>query len=357
MRIPCVLMRGGTSKGPVFLASDLPESIDERNEVLLSVMGAGHELEIDGIGGGSPQTSKVAIVSASSHPDADVDYLFVQVMVSERRVDTAPNCGNMLCAVGPFAIEQGLVKAGHRTTDVRIRNLNTGTFVCSKVQTPGGAVTYAGNTRIDGVPGVAAPIELTFLDAAGSKTGKLFPTGNTRDRFDGVQTTCIDMAMPMVLIDAASLGRSGRESPAELDADKAFLARLESIRLQAGLAMGLGDVSDKVIPKPVLLAPASSGGTIQVRYFMPHACHRALAITGSIGLATACVSPHTVAADLLGLADHAERLNQVRIEHPSGSIDVALGYSGKTIRASVVRTARRLFSGEVHAPEGQRLAG
>jgi len=357
MRIPCVLMRGGTSKGPVFLASDLPESIDERNEVLLSVMGAGHELEIDGIGGGSPQTSKVAIVSASSHPDADVDYLFVQVMVSERRVDTAPNCGNMLCAVGPFAIEQGLVKAGPRITDVRIRNLNTGTFVCSKVQTPGGAVTYAGNTRIDGVPGVAAPIELTFLDAAGSKTGKLFPTGNTRDRFDGVQTTCIDMAMPMVLIDAASLGKTGRESPAELDVDKAFLARLESIRLQAGLAMGLGDVSDKVIPKPVLLAPASAGGTIQVRYFMPHTCHRALAITGSIGLATACVSPHTVAADLLGLDDNAERLNQVRIEHPSGSIDVALGYSGKTIRASVVRTARRLFSGEVHAPEGQRLAG
>ncbi|MBV7562154.1 4-oxalomesaconate tautomerase [Pseudomonas sp. sia0905] len=360
MRIPCVLMRGGTSKGPVFLASDLPESIDERNEVLLSVMGAGHELEIDGIGGGSPQTSKVAIVSPSSHPDADVDYLFVQVMVSQRRVDTAPNCGNMLCAVGPFAIEQGLVKAGPATTEVRIRNLNTGTFVCSKVQTPGGVVTYAGNTRIDGVPGVAAPIELTFLDAAGSKTGKLFPTGNTRDVFDGVETTCIDMAMPMVLVHAEALGKTGQESPAELDADKAFLARLESIRLQAGLAMGLGDVSEKVIPKPVLLAPASAGGTIQVRYFMPHNCHRALAITGSIGLATACVSPSTVAADLLGLDDDAERLSHVRIEHPSGAIEVALAYvgeNGQTIRASVVRTARRLFSGEVHAPEGQRLAG
>ena len=359
-RIPCVLMRGGTSKGPVFLASDLPESVEERNEVLLSVMGAGHELEIDGIGGGSPQTSKVAIVSPSSHPDADVDYLFVQVMVSQRRVDTAPNCGNMLCAVGPFAVEQGLVKAGPATTEVRIRNLNTGTFVSSKVQTPGGAVTYAGATRIDGVPGVAAPIELTFLDAAGSTTGKLFPTGNTRDRFDGVETTCIDMAMPMVLIDAASLGKTGRESPAELDADLDFLARLDAIRLQAGLAMGLGDVSQKVIPKPVLLAPASSGGTIQVRYFMPHSCHRALAITGSIGLATACVSQGTVAAQMLGLDASEERMTQVRIEHPSGSIEVALAYvgeQGETIRASVVRTARRLFSGEVHAPEERLLAG
>ncbi|AZD29082.1 4-oxalomesaconate tautomerase [Pseudomonas chlororaphis] len=356
-RIPCVLMRGGTSKGPVFLAWDLPVSIEQRDELLLDLMGSGHELEIDGIGGGSPQTSKVAIVSPSLHPEADVDYLFVQVMVSQRRVDTAPNCGNMLCAVGPFAVEQGLVKATGEQTQVRIRNLNTGTFVHSLVQTPAGKVSYEGDTAIDGVPGTAAPVQLTFLDAAGSKTGKLFPTGNTQDLIDGVPVTCIDMAMPMLIVEAGQLGKRGDESPAELDADKDFLARLEALRLQAGLAMGLGDVSDKVIPKPVLVSPAKAGGTLQVRYFMPHSCHRALAITGSIGLATACVSAGSVAAELLG---GATQLKQVRLEHPSGGIDVVLSYTGnqgETIRASVVRTARRLFSGFVYAPASQRLAG
>jgi 2-methylaconitate cis-trans-isomerase PrpF len=356
-RIPCVLMRGGTSKGPVFLAWDLPVSIEQRDELLLDLMGSGHELEIDGIGGGSPQTSKVAIVSPSLHPEADVDYLFVQVMVSQRRVDTAPNCGNMLCAVGPFAVEQGLVKATGEQTQVRIRNLNTGTFVNSLVQTPAGKVSYEGDTAIDGVPGTAAPVQLTFLDAAGSKTGKLFPTGNTRDLIDGVPVTCIDMAMPMLIVEAGQLGKRGDETPAELDADNAFLERLEALRLQAGLAMGLGDVSDKVIPKPVLISPAKAGGTLQVRYFMPHSCHRALAITGSIGLATACVSAGSVAAELLG---GAMQLKQVRLEHPSGGIDVVLSYTGsqgETIRASVVRTARRLFSGFVYAPASQRLAG
>jgi len=357
--IPCVLMRGGTSKGPVFLASDLPSSTHERDELLLAVMGSGHELEIDGIGGGSPQTSKVAIVSPSTHADADVDYLFVQVMVSQRRVDTAPNCGNMLCAVGPFAVEQGLVKATGEVTQVRIRNLNTGTFVCADVHTPNGQVSYEGQTRIDGVPGSAAPVQLTFLDAAGSKTGQLFPTGQQTDYFDGVPVTCIDMAMPMVIIDATLLGKHGDETPAELDADKDFLRKLEALRLRAGMAMGLGDVSDKVIPKPVLVSLPSDGGTLKVRYFMPHNCHRALAITGSIGLATACVSEGTVVAKLLG-ASGEPRLQQVRIEHPSGSIQVALAYvgdNGQTIRASVVRTARRLFSGEVYAPGVQLLAG
>jgi 2-methylaconitate cis-trans-isomerase PrpF len=352
-------MRGGTSKGPVFLAWDLPVAIEERDELLLNLMGSGHELEIDGIGGGSPQTSKVAIVSPSLHPDADVDYLFVQVMVSQRRVDTAPNCGNMLCAVGPFAIEQGLVKASQDQTRVRIRNINTGTFVNAEVQTPGGKVSYEGDTAIDGVPGTAAAVQLTFLDAAGCNTGKLFPTGQTQDLIDGIALTCIDMAMPMMIVEAGQLGKRGDETPAELDADKAFLHRLESLRLQAGRAMGLGDVSDKVIPKPVLVSPARVGGTISVRYFMPHSCHRALAITGSIGLATACVTQGSVVAQLLGEASEP-RLNQVRIEHPSGAIDVVLSYTGahaETIRASVVRTSRRLFSGYVYATGSQRLAG
>ncbi|TBW40487.1 4-oxalomesaconate tautomerase [Azotobacter chroococcum] len=358
-RIPCVLMRGGTSKGPVFLASDLPGSTQERDELLLAIMGSGHELEIDGIGGGSPQTSKVAIVSPSAHPDADVDYLFVQVMVSQRRVDTAPNCGNMLCAVGPFAIEQGLVPASGAVTRVRIRNLNTNTFVDSEVQTPDGKVRYEGDTAIDGVPGTAAPIKLTFLDAAGSKTGKLFPTGQVLDWFDDIPVTCIDMAMPMLIVEASRLGKRGDESPAELDADQDFLRRLEALRLRAGMAMGLGDVSDKVIPKPVLVSTPRAGGTLQVRYFMPSNCHRSLAITGSIGLATACVSEGSVISRMFG--ERLPRdLEQVRLEHPSGAIEVALartGADGKTIRAAVIRTARRLFSGEVYVPAVQRLAG
>ncbi len=251
----------------------------------------------------------------------------------------------MLCAVGPFAIEQGLVKAAGELTRVRIRNLNTGTFVTSDVQTPDGKVSYEGDTAIDGVPGSAAPVQLTFLDAAGSKTGKLFPTGSVQDWFDDIPVTCIDMAMPMMIIEARHLGKRGDETPTELDADKDFLQRLEALRLQAGMAMGLGDVSDKVIPKPVLVSKAVAGGTLQVRYFMPHNCHRALAITGSIGIATACVSEGSVVAQMLGNTG-GPRLQQVRIEHPSGGIDVVLSYTGKngkTIRASVVRTARRLF--------------
>jgi len=352
--IPCVLMRGGTSRGPVFLANHLPSDIASRDELLLKVMGSGHELEIDGIGGGNPQTSKVAIVSTSTHPDADVDYLFVQVMVAQRRVDTAPNCGNMLCAVGPFAIEHGLVNASAPVTRVRIRNLNTNTLIDSEVQTPKGKVRYDGETTIDGVPGSAAPIKLTFLDASGAKTGHLLPTGNVRDRFDGVDTTCIDMAMPMVIMHAAALGKTGYETPAELDADNQLLERLERIRLQAGKAMGMGDVSEMVIPKPVLLANPRHGGTLSTRYFMPHNCHRSIAATGAIGLASACALPGSVAFDIASITGAA----LVRLEHPGGEIEVSLtpgaDHQPHSMQASLIRTARRLFAGDVYVPLAPR---
>jgi 2-methylaconitate cis-trans-isomerase PrpF len=349
-------MRGGTSRGPVFLANHLPSDPAQRDELLLKIMGSGHELEIDGIGGGSPQTSKVAIVSASSHPQADVDYLFVQVMVAQRRVDTAPNCGNMLCAIGPFAIEHGLVNAAAPMTRVRIRNLNTNTLIDSEVLTPNGKVRYEGETAIDGVPGTAAPIKLTFLDAAGAKTGRLLPTGRVREQFDGVEVTCIDMAMPMVLMHAEALGKTGYETPAELDADTELLQRLESIRLQAGRAMGLGDVAQMVIPKPVLLSPARHGGSLNTRYFMPHNCHRSLAATGAIGLASACALPGSVAFDLAPVSG----ASLVRLEHPGGQIEVSLepaeGTSPETMRASLIRTARRLFSGDVFVPRQRSRA-
>ncbi|MDQ1211205.1 4-oxalomesaconate tautomerase [Pantoea anthophila] len=354
LKIPCVLMRGGTSKGPVILASDLPANVEERDAVLLGLMGAGHELEIDGIGGGSPQTSKVAIVSPSQHPDADVDYLFVQVMVNERRVDTTPNCGNMLCAVGPFAIEKGLVSASCPVTTVRIRNLNTGTLVDAEVQTPDGRVTYEGDTHIDGVPGTAAPLGLTFLNSAGCKTGKLLPTGNVIDRIEDVEVTCIDMAMPMMLIDAAQMGKTGYEKPAELEADRAFMARLEHLRRQAGRAMGLGDVADKVIPKPVLLSKPHAGGTISVRYFMPHACHRSLAITGSIGISTATRIEGSVAHRVIAGQPKTPYTNIIDIEHPGGKISVSLTNESHEIektRAAVIRTCRKLFEGAVCVPD------
>lgn len=349
-RIPCVLMRGGTSRGPVFLASDLPADPSARDEVLLAVMGSGHELEIDGIGGGNPLTSKAAIVGPSQHPGADVDYLFAQVLVTQRKVDTSPNCGNMLAAVGPFAIEKGLVRATTPTTLVRIHNVNTGKIIEAEVQTPNGEVQYEGDAVIDGVPGSAAPIKLTFLDAAGAKTGRLFPTGQRRERVLGYDVTCIDMATPMVLIAAADLGKTGHESPAELDADRDFLGRLEGMRREAGLRMGLGDVSKLVLPKPVLLAPPTKGGTISARYFMPYACHRAVAITGAIGLATACAAEGTVANAMAGAV--VAQLDEVIIEHPSGSVAVAMQRDPdgriEALRASVIRTARRLFAGEVY---------
>ncbi|EPO4107960.1 4-oxalomesaconate tautomerase [Enterobacter cloacae] len=348
-RIPCVLMRGGTSKGAFLLATDLPENIQERNEVLLTIMGSGHELEIDGIGGGSPQTSKVAIVSKSKSPDADIDYLFVQVIVNERRVDTTPNCGNMLCAVGGFAIEHGLVEPISPVTRVRIRNVNTNTFIDADIQTPNGNVVYDGETQIDGVPGQAAPVGLTFLNAAGAKSGHLFPTGNRVDVFDDIPVTCIDMAMPMVVISAQSLGKTGYESASELDQDKALFQRLESIRKQAGAAMGFGDVSNMVIPKPVLISPAQRGGTVNVRYFMPHNCHKSLAITGAIGLASACIIPETIVNDLTNISQYG----LIKIEHPGGGIDVNLSNDGEhpeDIRASVIRTARKILSGTVYLP-------
>src|SRR6476660_3462866 len=245
-------MRGGTSKGPYFVASDLPPQIEARDRVLLSAMGSGNLLEIDGIGGGHPLTSKVAIVSPSRVSGADVDYLFAQVRVDQRVVDTSPNCGNMLAGVGPFAIEAGMVTAQEGTTSVRIFNVNTGRLIEAKVATPGRKVVYDGDASIDGVPGTAAPIHLAFLGAAGSKTGKLLPTGSPLDTVEGVQVSCVDAAMPVVIARAADFGKSGYESVSELNADTAFMARLEKMRIAAGQRMGIHDAADRVIPKPIL---------------------------------------------------------------------------------------------------------
>lgn len=353
-RIPCVLMRGGTSRGPFLLASDLPADPARRDAVLTRIMGSPDPLQLDGLGGGKSLTSKVAIVSPSREPGADVDYLFAQVKVHEARVDTKPNCGNMLSGVGPFAIDAGLVAARDPETLVRIFNVNTRTRVEAIVQTPGGRVQYEGDTRIDGVPEPAAPVKLTFLDAIGALTGKLLPTGRVVDVIGGIEASCVDMAMPVVIMEAAAFGKQGAETPEELEADRTLFARLTEIRIEAGRRMGLGDVTRAVVPKPVLVSRPRNGGSLTSRYFTPLTCHRSHAATGALAVATAAVLPGSIAnrhAVPAGVARGA-----LVVEHPAGRIEVDLDASQRggmpeVRRASLVRTARRIFEGHVLVPE------
>ncbi len=349
--IPCILMRGGSSKGPFLRTRDLPAEAAERDLLLLDMMGAGHELQIDGVGGSNPLSSKVAMVDVSSQVGVDVDYLFAQVGVEDRSVDTGPNCGNMLVGVAPFAVETGLVRATDPETCIRIRNLNTSTLVDAIIQTPGGKVSYEGTTRIDGVPGTAAPVKLSFVDGAGAKTGKLLPTGLPREELQGIDVTLIDMSVPVMMLAASSLGKTGYESPAELDADRAFFDRIERMRMEAGVRMGMGNVAASVLPKVILIAPPRAGGQISGRYLMPHSCHKSFAVTGGICLTAASLVPGTVAADHARWEAEAA-VRQCHIEHPMGvtQLEVEQDGNGGFRRVSLVRTARKLFAGEIYVP-------
>lgn len=347
-------MRGGTSKGPYFLADDLPADIAVRDAVLLSVMGSPDPRQIDGLGGADPLTSKVAIVSRSARDDADIDYLFAQVVVNEPKVDVSPNCGNMLAGVGPFAIEQGLIKAEDGETRVRIHMVNSGSLCDALIRTPGGEVAYDGEARIDGVPGTAAPIVLNFLDTAGSACGALLPTGGIRDVVEGVPVTCIDNGMPVVLIEARALGRTGLESRDALNADEELKAKLEAIRLAVGPMMNLGDVKEKVVPKMTLIAPPAAGGSVATRTFIPHVCHAAIGVLGAVSVATACVMPGSVAEGIAVVPPGDRKV--MSVEHPTGEFTVQLdtkrGADGalEVTGAGLVRTARRLFEGHVLVP-------
>ena len=350
--IPCVLMRAGTSRGPFFLREWLPEGDEARDQALIGAIGASDPLQLDGVGGGSTLNSKVAIVSRSTQPGCDLDYLFAQVGVGHRSVDTRPNCGNMLSGVAPFAIEQGLIPAQDGTTSVRVYNVNTGSRIDVTVRTPGGRVTYEGDARIDGVAGTAAPILLNFLDAWGAVTGQVFPTGKRIDTIDGIEMTCIDAAMPLMIVRARDLGLTGREKPAALDADSVLLERLEALRLQAGRLMGLGDVSNSVIPKPVLVSAGDSPNSVTSRYFTPRRCHASHAVTGAIGVASAFALPGTVAS---GSGRDAGR-HALVVLHPAGQIDVEVelkgtGEQASVERAALVRTARKIMQGELHLPD------
>ena len=289
--VRCMWMRGGTSKGGYFLSSDLPSDVAARDKFLLGVMGSPDRRQIDGMGGADPLTSKVAVVKRSARPGVDVDYLFLQVFVDQAIVTDAQNCGNILAGVGPFAIERDLVKAQDIETTVTIFMENTDQIAVARVRTPGGRVTYTGDAHLDGVPGTASPIPVVFKDTAGSSCGALLPTGNAVDVIDGVELTCIDNGMPVVIMRAADLGISGEETREALDGNAELKAKLESIRLQAGPRMNLGDVRDKTVPKMTLVSAPKQGGVISTRTFIPHRCHASIGVLGAVSVATACALP------------------------------------------------------------------
>lgn len=356
--VPGALMRGGTSKGLYFLADDLPSDQGARDAFLLAAMGSPDVREIDGLGGGHPLTSKVAVVSRSRRPGIDVDYLFLQVWPDRAEVSDQQNCGNILAGVGPFAIERGLVAATDGTTSVAIFMVNTESKATAFVETPGGIVNYAGRARIDGVPGSHAPIMINFEDVAGSSCGALLPTGNAVDTVEGVDVTCIDNGMPVVCLTASDFGITGYESPSELESNTELRARVEAIRLAVGPLMHLGDVSNKTVPKMSLLAPARDGGLVATRTFIPHRVHESIGVLGAVSVATACMIDGSVAARIAGLTSAAPAL-EVEVEHPTGFFTVQMEVdrsSGELVvtKSALLRTARMLMSGVVYAnPTGE----
>jgi 4-oxalomesaconate tautomerase len=343
-------MRGGTSKGAYFVARDLPGDQAARDALLLSVMGSPDPRQIDGIGGADPLTSKVAIVEPSARPGIDVDYLFAQVFVDQPRVDYGQNCGNILAGVGYFAIEKGMVAARDPVTPVTIFMVNSGQTAVAEIATPGGRVTYQGAARIDGVPATAAPVPLSFTDAAGSMCGALLPSGNAVDTVAGCRVTLIDNGMPVVVLLASDVGIRGDETREALDANDGLKARLEEIRLAAGPLMNLGDVRDKTVPKMTMVSPPRNGGCVATRTFIPHRCHATIGVFGAISVATACLLPASPAAEVAAIPGGASK--KLSVEHPTGALDILITLDEGTDypeikRAAFLRTARKLFEGNV----------
>ncbi|MEM1174563.1 MAG: 4-oxalomesaconate tautomerase [Pseudomonadota bacterium] len=350
--VPAMVMRGGTSKGLYFLRDDLPADSDARDRLLLSAMGSPDVRQIDGMGGAHPLTSKVAVVSTSEDASADIDYLFLQVAVDTASVTDGQNCGNILAGVGQFAIEKGLVCADNGRTHIRVRMLNSGGVAVVTVCTPDGRVTYDGDASIDGVPGTAAAVLIDFADVAGSNCGALLPSGRSIDEIDGVQVTCIDNGMPVVLVLATDLGVTGYEAPDVLESDTTLKSRVESIRRQAGTLMNLGDVTDRTVPKISLLASPTSGGVVMTRTFIPHRVHQAIGVLGAASVAAGCCVPESVAWQLAG----QPKGGSLAVEHPTGSftVDIELTRSGNGVgvrRSALLRTARKLMDGQVYVPD------
>jgi 4-oxalomesaconate tautomerase len=343
--IPCMWMRGGTSKGGYFLKSDLPGDVAKRDAFLLRAMGSPDINQIDGMGGADPLTSKVAVVSKSARDGVDVDYLFVQVFVDQAIVTDAQNCGNILAGVGPFAIERGLVSATGDETKVTIFMENTSQIAVATVQTLGGVVTYAGDAKIDGVPGCHAPIPLEFRDTAGSSCGALLPTGNAVDVVNGVPVTLIDNGMPCVVMKAEDVGITGYEDRDWLDANSSLKVKIEAIRLAVGERMNLGDVAEKSVPKMMLVAPPKNGGAVTVRSFIPHRAHATIGVLGAVSVATACLIPGSPAAEVAQIPEGSRKL--LSVEHPTGEMSCVLELddAGDVKSAALLRTARKLMDG------------
>jgi 4-oxalomesaconate tautomerase len=345
------MMRGGTSKGLFFLASELPAGRTERDAALLAIMGSGHPMQVDGLGGAHPLASKVAVVSPTSRDDADVDYLFLQLGVEDATVTDQQNCGNILAGVGPFAAERGLIGTGDPSTTARIHMVNSDSVVTATFATPGGVPDYAGDTAIAGVPGRAAPVLLRFADTAGSTTGSLLPTGRINDVVDGIEITCVDNGMLVIVARATDLGITGYETHQDLAHDDELGGRIQALRLTAGKVMGLGDVGGLSIPKTTLVSPAREGGTICTRTFIPVRPHPAIGVLGAVCVATALLLPGAVGAELAATTSAGHRYD---IEHPSGhlEVDVDVDVSADpplVLSAGVVSTARKLFDGTVYA--------
>lgn len=351
--IKTLYMRGGTSKGPFFNEADLPKDKALRDKTLLAVMGSPDRRQIDGIGGANPLTSKVGIVSVSNTPGVDLNFLFAQVVVDKALVDTTPNCGNMLAAVVPFALETGLVKPQGDTTTLRVLTLNTDMQCDITVNTPNGQVSYEGDARIDGVPGSSAPITINFLDTAGSVCSGLLPTGKVLDVIDGIEMTCIDNGMPLVMMRAKDLNRTGYESVTDMNADTELKAKLEDLRIKAGHLMGLGDVTSKTYPKMCLIAPPKDGGSIATRCFIPHVCHDAIGVLAAVTVGTACVLDGSITQGIANVP--TGNTKKVSVEHPTGEFTVELEIDPNNpqnvTKAALLRTARLIMRGEVMVPE------
>lgn len=354
--IPFMQLRGGSSKGVYFQASHLPTDAQLRERVVIAALegvGLGDSRQIDGLGGADSLTSKVAIVSPSPRDDADLDYLFLQVVVGGGRVSLDQNCGNILAAVLPFAIECGMWQAQDGTTTATIHMVNSAGLCEVTVQTPNRKVNYAGDVKVDGAPGTAAPVVCNYLDVTGSATGALLPTGKLIDVVDDIEVTCIDNGMPVVLLRAADLGRSGYETVETLNADDELKKRLESIRLQIGPRMNLGDVAKKTVPKLSLIAPPIQGGFVHTRTFIPRVCHAAIGVLGAVSVATACILPGSIAEGIVEFPGS----NVLSIEHPSGEFSVDLDVVQhndhyEIRRSGVLRTARLISKGELYIPAG-----
>ncbi|HMB63031.1 MAG TPA: 4-oxalomesaconate tautomerase [Eudoraea sp.] len=354
-RIPYMQIRGGSSKGIYFRAEDLPADETERDRLILAAMegaGPGDLRQIDGLGGATSLTSKVAVVSPSNTGDADLDYLFLQVVLGESRLSASQNCGNILAGVLPFAIESGMLHADSPITVSTIKMLNSTSYCEVTLQTPDGQIATEGDTKVDGVPGTGAPVICNYLDTTGANTGNLLPTGNLIDMVDGIEMTCIDNGIPVVHIRAADLNITGYESREELDQNEELKTQLEAIRLRLGPLMKLGDVSGKTVPKMCLLSEAKQGGLVNTRSFIPHSCHAAIGVLAAFSTAAACILKGSVAERI---ASHPITLDKLSLEHPTGEFSVSLEVEGsgknlRIIKSGAIRTARIISKGEVFIP-------